>query len=813
MTKKITKVILGLILILIIAVLVVWFGFLRPNPPSISIKDRAQISLIPLPSELKLGNGKFIFETDFGYSFPQQNSQRLQNAVERFYSKLSLVSQVDFSKENDKKLLLVCKKTSMNNPNIEDDESYELIVKKEEIKIIANEESGILHGLETLFQLVKKEEKFWIPEIRIKDSPRFAWRGLMIDSGRHWVSKEVILRNIEAMAAVKMNVLHLHLTEFQAFRIESKLFPRLHEMGSKGNYYSQEDIKEIIDFAKNRNIRVIPEFDVPGHTTSWFIGYPELASTPDLYTLDTIFGVLDPVMDPSNEYVYEFLDQFFGEMAQLFPDEYVHIGGDEVNPKHWGQNELIKEFMKNNSLSDVHQLQAYFNLRIQKILEKHGKKMMGWDEILHADLPKDGIAVQSWRNHKSLWDAARAGNKTILSTGYYLDHKQSAEYIYKVDPLEIAEAITIDIDSTNWKAWKTTMTVMDSKIDGYLYLFGDGEKMNGIVASDMMTNDFSEAVVNGDALLFNVNSTFGKISYDLMTKEDSIFGKLKVAVFNIDLAGKRVGGSEMADGMKLPKFEKIEPLNSDSEKNILGGEACMWSEMVDDRSIDSRIWPRAAVVAEKLWSPSDLTKDTDDMYRRLMNLDTALDKYGLKHNKSGGEIIKNRIPEQIVAKVETLVEVLQEDLLFNRMQIYTPMLYTFTPLDRVVDAARPESYIAYKFNKDVDLWFETKDEVAAKSIVAFLHEWSNNYNDLKNAFEWSDFLKEVEPHSKHLSELSQIALVELSKKGLAIVKNTEPLNQNRTDIDTLLTAANLAYGGTLLPVVSGLRRLIKESDQ
>jgi hexosaminidase len=244
----------------------------------------------------------------------------------------------------------------------EEDESYTLEVSERQVVINAPTVVGALRGLETFLQLLSGDASgYYIPEARIRDTPRFPWRGLLIDVGRHWQPVEVIKRNLDGMAAVKLNVLHLHLTEDQGFRIESKTFPRLHQMGSDGLYYTQEQIRELIAYARERGIRIVPEFDIPGHSTSWFAGHPELASAPGPYQIERRFGVHDPSMDPTREETYKFLDKFLGEMAALFPDAYLHIGGDEVTGKHWRLNPQIQAFITKNNLKDKHGLQAYFN--------------------------------------------------------------------------------------------------------------------------------------------------------------------------------------------------------------------------------------------------------------------------------------------------------------------------------------------------------------------------------------------------------------------------------------------------------------------
>jgi hexosaminidase len=228
--------------------------------------------------------------------------------------------------------------------------------------------------------------------------------------------------------------MHWHLSDDQGFRVESKGQPLLTEKGSNGRYYTQKQIRKVVEYAQERGIRVVPEFDMPCHTSSWMVGYPELGSGPGPYTMPTKWGVLDAAMDPTRETTYEFLDKFLGEMTALFPDAYFHIGGDECDGKEWDANANIKAFMKAHGLKDDAALQSYFTERVQKLVVAHGKIPEGWDEVLQPDTPKN-VVIQSWRGPKGLAQAARQGNRVLLSNGYYIDLNQPASEHYLVDPL------------------------------------------------------------------------------------------------------------------------------------------------------------------------------------------------------------------------------------------------------------------------------------------------------------------------------------------------------------------------------------------
>lgn len=314
------------------------------------------------------------------------------------------------------------------------DESYELTITAQGGLLRAPTVAGIMRGVETILQLLEPTPSGWVlPAGVIRDRPRFAWRGLMLDVARHFLPLADVVRVIDGMALVKLNVLHLHLTDDQGFRVESLRYPKLHEMGSGGAYYKQSEIRQIVNYARRRGIRVVPEFDMPGHTTSWLAGYPELASRPGTYQPETGFGVFDAALNPTSEAVYEFLDGLIGEMVELFPDAYFHLGGDEVNGKHWESNPHIRAFRLKQRWKSHHDLQAYFVQRVAAIVEKHGKKPIAWDEVLSPGLPAS-VSIQAWRGQRSIVAAADAGRETVVSTGFYLDWMLPAEFHYRRDP-------------------------------------------------------------------------------------------------------------------------------------------------------------------------------------------------------------------------------------------------------------------------------------------------------------------------------------------------------------------------------------------
>ncbi|HEV8041111.1 MAG TPA: family 20 glycosylhydrolase, partial [Bryobacteraceae bacterium] len=361
----------------------------------------------------------------------------------RFLQTMARQTGIPFAEGSlDARLRIQCDSAGETIQKLGEDESYRLEVTTQRAVLSASNPLGILRGLATFLQLVEPgATSYEVPALVIEDKPRFPWRGLHLDVSRHWMPLEVVKRNLDGMAAVKLNVFHWHLSDDQGFRIESKRFPKLQELGSDGHYYTQDQVREVIAYARNRGIRVVPEFDMPGHATSWFVGYPQLASGPGPYSIERKFGIFDPAMDPSREATYEFLDGFIGEMTALFPDAFFHIGGDEVNGEQWKKTAHIQAFMNDHRIKDNHDLQAYFTKQVQRIVAKHGKRTEGWDEVLAAELPKD-IVIQSWQGQKPLAEAARQGYSGILSAGYYLDHMEPASTLYQVDPLE-QEAATL----------------------------------------------------------------------------------------------------------------------------------------------------------------------------------------------------------------------------------------------------------------------------------------------------------------------------------------------------------------------------------
>ncbi len=407
-------------------------------PSCLRAQATAQLAIMPLPAHAVVGEGQFPINGNFGIALDGYTEPRLVRAQQRFLDVLSRETGIPLywrAQYNHASFTIHTAGPSDAVQQLGEDESYRLEISPTQVQLTAANPLGVLHGLQTFLQLVRvTPQGFSVPAVTIDDKPRFPWRGLMIDTSRHFVTIPTIKRDLDGMEAVKLNVFHWHLSDDQGFRMESKTFPLLQEKGSDGLYYTQDQVRQVIEYARDRGIRVVPEFDMPCHTTSWFVGYPELASAKGPFQIARNWGVLDEAMDPTKESTYQFIDSFIGEMAPLFPDAYFHIGGDECDGKEWDANPQIQQFMHAHNLANNAALQAYFTSRVQKLVASHHKIMEGWDEVLQPETPKD-VVIQSWRGLASLAQAARQGNRGMLSTPYYLNLNSPTSEYYLADPL------------------------------------------------------------------------------------------------------------------------------------------------------------------------------------------------------------------------------------------------------------------------------------------------------------------------------------------------------------------------------------------
>ncbi len=615
----------------------------------------SSLNLMPVPAKVQVGTGQLVVDQAFTAASTGRKDDRLDRGISRFLDQVSRQTGMTLNGQpadaSNATLVIRIENAGRKIQELDEDESYTLEITTSRATLTAPNALGALHGLQTFLQLIEPTPAgFAVPVITIHDQPRFRWRGLLIDVSRHFIPIEVLKRNLDGMAAVKMNVLHWHLSDDEGFRVESKRFPKLQELGSEGQYYTQAEIRDFVVYARDRGIRVVPEFDMPGHSRSWMAGYPELASVPGTYRAGRIADA-DTVMDPTRDGTYKFLDKFIGEMAALFPDAYFHIGGDEVTNKPWDSNPKIQEFIRAHGMKNNRDLQAYFNQRLQKIVTKHGKIMMGWDEVLRPDLPKT-VLVESWRGQDSLAEAAKQGHRGLLSYGYYLDLMWPAARHYAVDPMTV------------------TMT----------------------------------------------------------------------------------GGAAA--------------LTAEEQNRILGGEACMWSEFVTPETIDSRIWPRLAAIAERFWSPQEI-RDNQSMYRRLEEVSWRLGWLGLngasKYELNYATMLRRLAGSHDISALRVLADVVEPTKDYTRTEVFPQPPVKSTSLNRLADAARPESTVARQFAELVETFIQSgyKDSAAEAQIRAWLVKWRDNDANLQPVLDRSFLLVEDKPLSEDLATLATAGLAAL----------------------------------------------------
>jgi hexosaminidase len=648
-------------------------------------------TLMPQPAHITTGAGSLPLTAQFAATTDKFHDARLDAAIGRMLLRLKAQTGVQIPTTPvaaSATLTVTVDGPGETVQGPDENETYTLETTATGAHLKAPTVVGAIHGLETLLQLVQNNgSSYYLPAVSIDDSPRFRWRGLMIDCSRHFQPIEVIKRTLDGMAAMKMNVFHWHLSDDQGFRMESKVYPKLTGMGSDGLFYTQDQAREIVAYARERGIRVVPEFDIPGHALSWFVGYPELASGTGAdyggpYQVERQYGIFDPVMDPTRDSTYKFLDRFVGEMSEIFPDPYMHVGGDENNGVQWKSNPRIQEFAKKHGLKDTAALQTYFNQQLLPILQKHGKLMIGWDEIFAPGLSKDAV-IESWRGFDSLAASAKAGYEGILAQPFYLDHIDSAERHYLADPVPA----------------------------------------------------------------------------------------------NTDLT-------------------------PEERARILGGEACMWSEHVSPRSIDSRIWPRTAAIAERLWSPQGVN-NVASMYRRLWVESVRLEAVGLTHLSAEDVGLRQLAGTEQIESLRVLASVLQPVGFDARYEMqHTSQL---TPMDHLIDAVRPDPPSRYEMQRLVKLYLANHDQAARAELTLMFESWIAAGPKAQALMTTAPLLQDPAPRAQQLADLGTAGLEALTY----IEKRTSP---PAGWVDTKLAVINQAakpVGLVRFTVLEPLNDLVK----
>lgn len=564
--------------------------------------------LLPYPGQVDWQAGSLTLTGgSFAVNYLAICNERLESAVDRIEKQIwRRAATFDGQPVT---LEIHCAEPGSEWPSLGVDESYRLEVTDARIDLQAPCEWGVLHGLNTLLQLVTPAGT--LPTISVLDTPRFPWRGLMIDVARHFIGIVALQRTLDAMAFYKLNVLHLHLSDDQAFRLRSKAFPRL----ASDSSYSPAELADLVRYAAARGIRVIPELDMPGHTTSWLAAYPEWGNERTEATRR--YGVHRGCLDPTNESVYEAITLLLGELDEIFPDRYLHIGGDEVHPAWWSNSKSIEAFMQERGLKDVAALQTHFNGRVTALVNDLGKVPVGWDEVLHPDLDR-GVLVQSWRGATARDRALQQGHDCLVSAGYYLDLCYPADVHYRFDP-EADEAALIELE-------------------------------------DELT-------------------------------ADPRFAHVAAGMRWTDQWRQQGSPSELPRG------------------SVIGGEACLWSELVDESVLDTRLWSRMPALAERFWSRAD-QRDTHDMYQRLVASLESLAASGLVDvfDSSAALLARAGVTDawmplaSLLEPVKWYGRLLGEEALTARLSgTEMPQSRPYdagTPLDRIVDGLLPESFAA-----------------------------------------------------------------------------------------------------------------------
>ena len=431
--------------------------------------QKPAIQLIPQPVEIQQSEGVFVLTKTSTIGFDSQESRKI---AEMLSQKLNRSTGFSFKPQQDKAGSI---QFNLNKAPLAQigKEGYTLVSSSKGVVITANKPAGLFYGMQTLLQLLPKEIESktpititWsVPSVKITDYPRFGWRGIMLDVSRNFFTKEEVKLYIDQIARYKYNTFHWHLTDDNGWRIEIKSLPRLTEVGAwrvprfgqfgqraepkkgeaatVGGFYTQADIKEIIQYAQDRNVTIVPEIDVPGHSMSAIAAYPELSCTKDpdtkvnpgssfseWYNDGTFKMLIDNTLNPSDEKVYEFLDKVFTEMAVLFPNPYIHVGGDECYKGFWTKDPGCQALMKKMNMTHPEELQAYFMKRVEGILKAKGKKLIGWDEILEGGIGPEAT-VMSWRGIKGGIEAAKLGHDVVMTptTFAYLDYQQGEQTI------------------------------------------------------------------------------------------------------------------------------------------------------------------------------------------------------------------------------------------------------------------------------------------------------------------------------------------------------------------------------------------------
>lgn len=794
-----------------------------------------QLPLMPYPQTIERQQGQLVLTGTLNFAVEGKKSPAIRNAIKNFGARIKQqTGQTLRLKETTvakAQLLIRVEDTQLISNHIDDwNESYQLNITATKMELAAKQLVGAQRGLETLLQLVGVAPQIQLPLVSISDHPRFKWRGLLLDTSRHFFSVATIKRQIDAMASAKYNIFHWHLTDDQGWRFESKKYPKLHKLASDGEFYTRQQIRDVVAYARARGIQVLPEIDMPGHASAIAVAYPELMSAPGPYVMEYRWGVHKPTLNPGNEQVYEFADAIIAEVVELFPFEYLHIGGDEVDPEQWNSNPAIKSFMQTQNLKDHRALQAYFNQRLQKILQKHQRKMIGWDEIQHKDLPKD-IVIHSWRGPDGVSDAVSHGFQSILSTGYYLDQAQSSAYHYRNDPIPPKPVVVVDIKNNETiNSWRFEMPRKRGKpVTGTFTFIGDDKNIRqafvdftGKSRRDVLLKHYTK-----ENAVFALDTWMGPVEFRVNFDTDKISGAALVGNTPYAISGEKINNNfSLRNAEKtaknfsqnslqehaqkeLPKTEPVAHLSAQQESLILGGEAALWAEIADEQSIDLRLWPRAFIVAERLWSARDL-QDENSMYVRANAVEVWAEKStGLLHRHQQLIALQKLAGKNDITPVKIFAETLEPAHYYHRQhEKSTYETYSKAdPLNRLVDALPAENEHLRQFNQRLDTWLRNPQVNADYyALRAEFERWANNRAALQPV---------LELHPELISLANKTDLV--ARTGLELldkrVKTSVLMQSDRIKVMDLIRQAQKLDQELVVAAASSLEKIMSSFTQ
>ncbi len=635
----------------------------------ILIKVNAQeaLNVMPYPQKVEMIEGELMLNKLTTIKYEGAQSAMVSGAIVRFMTKYKNASlrpiQIVGSNEHSDITIQLNSLPHLGIPNLE---AYQIQIDST-IQIQAASEIGILYALETLNQLmVSNNEGVHFKKLTIQDWPTYAWRGMMVDLARHFIPMEMMKRNVDAMAAVKLNTLHIHISDDEGFRIESKKYPKLQEQGSNGKYYTQNEMINFVKYCKERGIEVYAEFDLPGHSQSWFAGYPELAAEKKIYTpgprfkidgdkpvnLTSLMQMMNttstPSLDVSAEATYTFLDNLTKEMKPIFSKAYMHMGLDENNGVAWLKNPKIVSFMQTKGIKTPHELQNYFSEKFSKIIEKNGLTPIAWEEAFHNGLNKN-ILVQVWKPGfmgptMSIDTIAANGNSSIISRGFYLDVFMPAYYHF-------------------------------------------------------------------------LNADFIK--------------------------------------------EK-------SDNKLLGGEAAIWSELVDESNFESRVWPRAAVIAERFWSSNKLL-DVDNMYERLNIINHKLSWDGLQQISSVEKHVDQFTNSQLNEGGKELLSLITPIKGYKKIMglMTKPTAIQPSSFRQLSDIIPIDAAGKWVFRKQVKQYLQNPNQENRTKIEQSLGTWKQ----LSVSVAKSGCLSSIQIHADNLTSISSQILTYMSTKDEILKSN------------------------------------------